>query len=107
MGPPQLKRPPLGTRHVIPQAWHLLYYVLGFVVATVADMVLGTWLGAFRVDPEGKADGGLGTSLATFVNRLQPSCYRPEAQRWVPLLWATFVARLLLAIAGLLAATGA
>jgi hypothetical protein len=70
-------------------------------------MAIGAWLGTYRVDPVGKADGGIGSSWTNIVESLQPSNYHPEARRRVPLLWATLIAQLLVFIAGVVVLFGA
>ena len=74
---------------------------MSFLVVSFGEMAIAAWLGAYRVDREGKADGGIGTSIGSIIGRLQTSNYRPEWQRWVPLLWATFTIRILLVVVGI------
>ena len=80
-------------------SWSLWAAIGTFLVASFTEMGIGAWLGAYRVDLVGKLDGGVGHSLASVLGRLRTSNYQPEAQRWVPLLKATFAVRMLSVLA--------
>jgi len=92
---------------VATNGWFPVAAVVAFLVLTLVEMAIAEWLQAYRIDPKLKPDGRTDVSAGSFISRLQPSRYKLEYQRWVPLLWATFGVRILLLVAAIFASSGA